>query len=112
MRRDREGFLIRTCNHCRWSNWKTGASDAQVVAKKESARLKIKSLNDETREAAHRSGLQWTGIELELASRDDLTVAAVASMTGRSYEAVVHARRKVRVDPKWAQVAGVGEVAR
>lgn len=62
--------------------------------------------NDRARNAAvretkaPRNGYQWTGPELEIASREDLTVAEIAEMTGRTLFAVRRMRSRLRVDPR------------
>lgn len=61
---------------------------------------------DATRPAG-RWGCQWTGPELEIALRDDLTAKQAALMLGRTYFATQAARRKARTDPKWSSVVGV-----
>jgi len=67
--------------------------------------------NSRTAETATNLGKQWTGPELEIAARSDLTAQEVALMLGRTLYAVKHARRKLK-EPKWAEVAGLSrEVA-
>ena len=63
-----------------------------------------------TMERARNRGQQWTGPQLEIAAREDLTAAEVAVLTGRTLYAVKHARRKLRDEPKWIQVVGLGQV--
>jgi len=60
----------------------------------------------QTVEAASRKGYEWTGPELELLTRRDLTTRQIAEMTRRTYAAVAHARHRVRHDPKFARMAG------
>lgn len=56
---------------------------------------------------AVRYGLQWTGPELEIADRDDLTTAQKAAMLGRSAAAVQEKRKRIRRgDPMPAWLAG------
>ncbi|MCW2899003.1 MAG: hypothetical protein JWO67_1268 [Streptosporangiaceae bacterium] len=62
-----------------------------------------------TLEKATRSGYQWTGPELELAGRSDLTAKEVALMIGRSFYAVQNARSKLRAEPKVANLAGIAK---
>lgn len=57
---------------------------------------------------ARNHGKQWTGPELEIASRPELTATQAAKMLGRTHVAVRAARQKLRRDPKWASVAGLG----
>lgn len=56
---------------------------------------------------ATRYGAAWTGPELEIAARPDLTAMDAALMLGRTVKAVRHARSRVRNEPKWAMVAGL-----
>lgn len=53
-------------------------------------------------------GKEWTGPELEIAARDDLSARDAAQMLGRTYAAVVNQRRKLRAgDPKKSTLAGL-----
>lgn len=45
---------------------------------------------------APRKGQEWTGPEIEILSREDLTAKQIAQMTGRTYFAVVQARSILR----------------
>lgn len=60
-----------------------------------------------TRPLAHRWGYEWTGPELELAARDDLTSVQIALMIGRTAYAVRTMQHYVRVDPRKANLAGL-----
>lgn len=60
-----------------------------------------------TRPTASRSRQQWTGPELEMAARGDLTARQVALMTGRTYAAVQNMRKRLRDDPKTINLAGI-----
>jgi hypothetical protein len=57
---------------------------------------------------AHRNGMQWTGPELELASRTDLTSNEVARMLGRTLYAVKAMRHKLW-EPMPDHIAGVSK---
>lgn len=59
----------------------------------------------ETVQGATRSGMNWTGIELELVARSDLSARDIAHMTGRTLYAVKHMRRAVKNDPRKARLA-------
>lgn len=63
--------------------------------------------NDLSRDSAHRSGYEWTGPELEIASRDDLSASEVAAMLGRTIWAVQRQRVLLSVDPRKITLAGV-----
>jgi hypothetical protein len=60
-----------------------------------------------TLDGAGRRGLPWTGPELEIAARDDLTPEQVAEMTGRTLYGVNEARKRLRRDPRAIALAGV-----
>lgn len=51
-----------------------------------------------------KAGQVWTGAEMETVMRDDLPIAELAKMLGRSYKAVVTRRAVCRNDPKWASI--------
>lgn len=61
----------------------------------------------QTRESAMRNGQEWTGPELEILSRTDLTTRQMALMLGRTYAAVSHAKHRLRYDPRFDHLAGV-----
>jgi hypothetical protein len=62
--------------------------------------------NDESRERATRHGQRWTGPEMETALRDDLTIAEIARMLGRTRQAVSVMRAACRHDPKYVSAVG------
>lgn len=62
--------------------------------------------NLKTEGTAHRKGVQWTGPELEIASRADLSVTEIAELLGRTYCAVVSKRKALKVDPRAVALAG------
>jgi hypothetical protein len=62
-----------------------------------------------TADRATRRFYPWTGPELELAARKDLTAREVALRLGRSYSAVVTMRGKLKSDPKTINLAGLAE---
>ena len=49
----------------------------------------------------------WTGPQLEIALRGDLSAREAALMLGRSRQAVKHIRAKGKSDPKYVNLAGV-----
>lgn len=61
----------------------------------------------ETVDGARNSGKQWTGADLEIALREDLSVTELALLLGRTYASVDMARVKSRNDPKWVQAVGL-----
>lgn len=63
----------------------------------------------ETKAAAVNAGNEWTGPELELLARKDLTVREVAEMLGRSYQAARTQRTLLNKDPRKTHSAGVAD---
>jgi len=59
-----------------------------------------------TLEGARRYRYAWTGPELEIAARDDLTIKQIALMLGRTYNAVRWARQCLERDPRKQFLAG------
>lgn len=53
-----------------------------------------------------RGGYQWTGPEMEIAEREDLTAMQAGLMIGRSLYAVVGMRHRIRNEPKLQRVLG------
>lgn len=79
------------------------AGGASQADQRESWRNKM--LNDHIRDQAKRLGYVWTGPELEMAARRDLSARQIAVMLGRSVHGVRGARRR-GLDPKWAPIIG------
>jgi hypothetical protein len=67
----------------------------------------VKRANDVTAASARNWNKQWTGPELEIAARDDLSARQVALMLGRTLYAVKHMRRQLRIDPRKINLAAV-----
>lgn len=63
--------------------------------------------NAATLESAVNHYKQWTGPEMEIAARADLTARQAALMIGRSMKAVKTMRMRLRNDPKYRNAAGV-----
>jgi hypothetical protein len=80
-------------------------------AKKASSRSAAR-MNSESLETATRWGYPWTGPELELLARTDLTARQIATMTGRSCRAVYGKRHQLKADPKTINHAGLGTTQR
>jgi hypothetical protein len=53
-----------------------------------------------------RGGYQWTGPEMEIIERDDLTARQAGLMIGRSIFAVQRRREAIRNEPKLQRVLG------
>jgi hypothetical protein len=67
--------------------------------------------NAVTRDSARHHREVWTGPQLEIAAREDLTAKQVAAMTGRTVYAVYNIRRRLRDDPKIIWLAGLDDPA-
>lgn len=65
-----------------------------------------KRMNDALNDAAVNHGKQWTGPELEILCREDLTHRQAAEALGRTLYAVRHQRQLLRVDPRKINLAG------
>lgn len=72
--------------------------DAVRAARVESMRVDRERRQQVSLETARRSGARWTGPEMELVAREDLSATEVAQMIGRTLHAVTHARAALR-DP-------------
>lgn len=70
-------------------------------------RAAAKQRNDESRDRAERHYQPWTGPDLEMALREDLTVAEVAAALGRTQRAVQNIRFKHRHEPRLQNLAGL-----
>jgi hypothetical protein len=61
-------------------------------------RRNTKKVNDKLRETAERHRQEWTGVELEIASRPDLTARQVAEVLHRTLSAVRNMRQRLNSD--------------
>lgn len=83
------------------------AASAEWRATNHQARLRqAKRRNATSLDSARKHGQQWTGAEMEIASRRDLTDIEVGRMLGRTVSAVMTMRFKIRHDPKYQRVVG------
>jgi len=93
--RQRDEFLIAgrlqrrvsTCSTC----WPALLAERAAVVQARTAR------------SAGHHGAEWTGPEIEIVLRPDLTAEEVAAMLGRTYNAVVTARWKAKHLPAWIE---------
>jgi hypothetical protein len=70
-------------------------------------------LQRETGRQADRNGVQWTGAEMEILGRSDLTHKQAALMLGRTFAATRLMRYKLRKgDPKAVGLAGLPRLHR
>jgi len=72
--------------------------DANPEEHQAATRRGQKKLNDKLRETADRHHLEWTGVELEIASRPDLTARQVAEILHRTLSAVRNMRQRLASD--------------
>ena len=72
----------------------TMSADDRAGALEES-RAKSSVRQSRTSKDARSTGKRWTGPEVELALRDDLTIEQIAGMIGRTYAAVSNVRTAV-----------------
>lgn len=70
-------------------------------------RQELKSKNDATAEEATNSWKEWTGPELEIVARDDLTAKQKAKMLKRTMYSVQAASHRIHHDPAWIEGFGV-----
>jgi hypothetical protein len=120
--------LTGSCRDCRRKQWQTYCrANPEVVcarhrerqreyaaANPEAARAAVRrnqlANERETGRQAQRNGYLWTGPEMELAARSDLTAREVALMTGRTFGAVKGMRHRLRHDPKVITLAGLIDI--
>lgn len=101
------GGWRHTCRKCR-GNLDVDQLDRNRISNRHTtARSQNRTLDQ-----AQRRGYQWTGPELEVVLRQDLTAEVAARMLGRTLYAVRGARAKARHDPKWVQLVGLGDTPR
>ena len=60
-----------------------------------------------TVDGAGNHGKEWTGPELEIAARLDLSTEQVAAILGRTAAGVMWARKQIQRDPRKARLAGI-----
>lgn len=78
-----------------------------AAARREYRKEHEKKVKSETAPGARNARKEWTGPELELAARDDLSVTEIARRLGRTYAAVAVIRHKIRHDPKTMNFVGL-----
>lgn len=78
---------------------------SEKVGRKKADEFK-RSKQVSTRQTASRHGYTWTGPELEIVARLDLTLTQAAEMLGRTYIAVSAKRHQLKEDPRVIALAG------
>ncbi|MEV5819373.1 hypothetical protein AB0L22_09370 [Micromonospora haikouensis] len=106
--RQARGFYATNCGRCTRREWLAGQEQDARTEVVRGVNAWTKRQNDTMRADARRHGSEWTGPELEVVARTDLTAVQVASMLGRT-PAAVRAQRHLlkKVDPKTTALAGV-----
>lgn len=84
--------------HRRRQRYLNGGDDVRLIERKRT--------NDRSRDIATNHCKQWTGPELEIASRAELSNADVAVRTRRTIRAVETIRRRLKDDPRLYKMAG------
>jgi hypothetical protein len=109
----RRPLLAGTCFDC--GEFKQGAdfgaygyASARVCSdcRRQTVRSDGERKQAESLDRAGRRYYQWTGPELEMLLREDLTNAQLAEALGRTYAAVTQMKTQVRRDPRKAWMAG------
>lgn len=78
-----------------------------MQAQRSATRHWQRSRNDQLLDRARRHNQQWTGPELELAARRELSARQVAEMVGRTMYAVMSMRHRLEIEPKLQTLAGL-----
>lgn len=88
-----------------YAQWCCRCADCVAAHSKSKTRRRLAN-NDITRKSAAKAGARWTGPELEIATRPDLTAREAARLLGRSYVAIEHARARCLRDPRYVALLG------
>lgn len=93
-----------TCSRRSSSEFGKNARATNDPKYKTRVRKYVKAQNDETVASATRHRYTWTGPELDMALRKDLTIRQIATALGRSIYAVRAARAAALKDPRKARL--------
>ncbi|MCM8555375.1 hypothetical protein [Streptomyces sp. STCH 565 A] len=91
---------------CGYANWGCRCETCTTASAAKS-RVYRASSQAQTIPVARNHRKEWTGSELELAARTDLTANEVAKMLGRTFNAVTTMRSRMEREPKYASLAGI-----
>lgn len=95
----------RGCYACALKRCHTPRQRAQTKewqeANMEELKERARATNDKSRKTAINSGKEWTGPEMEIATREDLTLKEAADMLGRSIQSVHMMRHRCAYEPKY-----------
>jgi len=106
--RNSDGYMqLAACMACASRRKRTNYSDRQRAFESEARHNRHVSKWHSTVETAANHYKEWTGPELEFASRDDLGLLEMAKALGRTYAAVSQVRQAIRSEPKRQNVAGL-----
>jgi len=106
-------YLISRCKPCmvivgaEYKKINTSYAEAHAEGQKGNKRAWAAKHIHTTLETATNNNKEWTGPEMEIILREDLTVAEMAKMLGRTYYSVTGMRRQCRRDPRKQVLAGV-----
>lgn len=102
--------MMSRCKSCvsqrQLERYKTDPSTNRQA--KESGARYIRSRQSQSLEHAHNRYKEWTGPELEVLLRPDLTATEVALTLNRTLSAVYTMRQACKRDPRKKALAGVG----
>lgn len=116
----RHGNAVMCSKECYQRHGYTLPSLKRAGAKWRKANASWLAVSDKRKQAAWRAetldhaanhGKEWTGPELKMAARHDLTAVEIALQLGRTYKAVTTMRHKLRTDPRKTRLAGTAEPA-
>lgn len=93
------------CNAAAVRRWEKGNLERRRRNRTSSRRR----AQNATADRAVNSGKEWTGPELEVAARVDLTSAEAAVLLGRTVYGVMTVRHRMKFDPRVAYLAGQGD---
>lgn len=105
--KQQRGFYATNCARCNQRERMAQMDPEKRARILNDALARSKAENDRARDHAWRNGEQWTGPELELVAREDLSVKQVAAMIGRTPYAVSTRRWLLNIDPMTDLVAGL-----
>lgn len=106
----RQILCSKACRRVRLSRTKA-AWQASLPAGYRSADMRqaLKRQYDRSIDGARNHGKEWTGPELELVARGDMTREELMIALGRTSYAINSARHLLRVDPRKQRLAGVAQ---
>lgn len=113
--RDRLRPECKTCNRAAARAWYTDNRARAITAKKvygvspggkATHRRYVTKVQKEANDRARNHRKEWTGPELELVADSSRSTRDLAKALGRTFYSVQYMRRRVRIDPRKARMAG------